>query len=256
MPAPKQRRLGANYFVTEGASNMARNPAGESIYTDGSYLAKTGGTWHLEDSPSKARWVVSMLARHVEVKPNNICEIGCGAGGILAELQKMLPQHIAFTGYDISPQAHALSAQFSNPKCQFILGDAFADGSKYDLVLVMDVIEHVEDYFSFLRHTRGKGGWKLYHIPLDVHVLGTLRGDNHWDTVGHLHLFTIETALRALQHSGHRVVDWILTDGAISIPSKTLRGRIANLIRIPLSKLSTKLTSRVLGGCSMLVLAK
>jgi SAM-dependent methyltransferase len=256
MPAPKQRRLGANYFVTEGSSNMASDPAGESIYTDGSYLAKTGGTWHLEDSPSKARWVVSMLARHVEVKPNNICEIGCGAGGILAELQKMLPQHIAFTGYDISPQAHALSAQFSNPKCQFILGDAFADGSKYDLVLVMDVIEHVEDYFSFLRHARRKGGWKLYHIPLDVHVLGTLRGDNHWDTVGHLHLFTIEAALRALQHSGHQVVDWILTDGAISIPSKTLRGRIANLIRIPLSKLSTKLTSRILGGYSMLVLAK
>ena len=106
---------------------MAANSGGENIYTDGSYFAKTGGTWHLEDSPSKARWIVSMLARHVEVKPNTICEIGCGAGGILAELQKMLSDHITFTGYDISPQAHALSARFSNPRCQFILGDAFAD---------------------------------------------------------------------------------------------------------------------------------
>jgi SAM-dependent methyltransferase len=235
---------------------MASNSASESIYTNGSYLAKTSGTWHLEDSLFKAQRVASILTRHDEVKPDTICEIGCGAGGILAELQKMLPQHIAFTGYDISPQAHALSAQFSNPRCQFILGDAFADGSKYDLVLVMDVIEHVENYFSFLRHAREKGDWKLYHIPLDVHALGTFRGDNHWDTVGHLHLFTIETALKALQHTGHRIVDWVFTDAAISIPSKTLRGRIANLIRIPLSKFSIKLTSRMLGGYSMLVLAK
>jgi SAM-dependent methyltransferase len=235
---------------------MDSYPAGESIYTNGSYLAKTGGTWHVEDSPFKARWIVSMLAHHVEVKPNTICEIGCGAGGILAELQKTLPNHIAFTGYDISPQAHALSARFSNPRCQFILGDAFADHSQYDLILVMDVIEHVEDYFSFLRHAREKGDWKLYHIPLDIHLLGTIRGDNLWDTIGHLHLFTIETAFSALQHTGHRVVDWIFTDSAISIPSKTIRGRIANLIRIPLSKFSIKLTSRLLGGYSMLVLAK
>src|ERR1700730_310641 len=152
--------------------------AGESIYTDGSYLAKTGGTWHVEDSPFKARWIASMLARHVEVKPNTICEIGCGAGGILAELQKTFPDHITFTGYDISPQAHALSARFSNPRCQFILGDAFADHSQYDLVLVMDVIEHVDDYFSFLRQTREKADWKLYQIPLDAYVSGILRVNN------------------------------------------------------------------------------
>jgi len=235
---------------------MATNSARESIYTDGSYLAKTGGTWHLEDSLFKAQRIASLLARHDEIKPDTICEIGCGAGGILAELQKMLPQHIAFTGYDISPQAHALSAQFSNPNCQFILGDAFADASKYDLVIVMDVIEHVEDYFSFLRDTRKKGDWKLYHIPLEAYVVGVLRGFNYWDTLGHLHVFTIETALKALQHTGHRVVDWVFTDGAISMPSKTVRGRIANLIRIPLSKFSTTLTSRILGGYSMLVLAK
>jgi SAM-dependent methyltransferase len=235
---------------------MATDSAGESIYTDGSYLAKTGGTWHLEYSLFKAQRIASMLAGHTEVRPNTVCEIGCGAGGILAELQKMLPQHIAFTGYDISPQAHNLSARFSNAHCQFILGDAFADSLQYDLVLVMDVIEHIEDYFSFLRNARQKGDWKLYHIPLDVHVLGTLRGDHLWDTVGHIHFFTIETAVRALQHTGHRIIDWTFTDGAISIPSETLRGRIANLIRIPLSKFSIKLTSRLLGGYSMLVLAQ
>ena len=228
----------------------------ESIYTDGSYLAKTGGTWHLEDSPFKARQIASMLARHAEIQPTTICEIGCGAGGILAELQKMLGGEVAFTGYDISPQAHAISAQFSNPRCRFILGDAFADSSKYDLVLVMDVIEHVEDYFAFLRHSRQKGQWKLYHIPLDAYVLGIVRGNDSWDSAGHLHIFTMETALKALRRSGHEVVDWVFTDGALAMPSKTIRGRIANLLRAPMAKVSEKFASRLLGGFSMLVLAK
>lgn len=235
---------------------MATDSASESIYTDGSYLAKTGGTWHLEDSLFKAQRIASMLARHNEVKPNTICEIGCGAGGILAELQNMLPNHIDFTGYDISPQAHGLSARLLNPRCQFILGDAFADDSQYDLVLVMDVIEHVEDYFSFLRHAREKGTWKLYHIPLDAYVSGILRGNNSWDSVGHLHLFTIETALKSLQHTGHQVVDWTFTDSSIATPRKTTREKVANLVRRPLAKLSTKFAARLMGGYSILVLAK
>jgi SAM-dependent methyltransferase len=235
---------------------MASNSAGENIYTDGSYLAKTGGTWHLEDSPFKAQRIASMLARHNEIKLGRVCEIGCGAGGILAELQKILPQHIAFTGYDISPQAHALSARFSNPRCQFIVGDAFADRLHYDLVLVMDVIEHVEDYFSFLRHTRKKGDWKLYHIPLDAYASGILRGNNSWDAAGHLHLFTLETALKALHHTGHRIVDWIFTDGALATPRKTTREKIANLVRRPLAKINTKFAARLMGGYSLLVLAE
>ncbi len=237
-------------------NNVATNSARESIYTDGSYLAKTGGTWHLEDSLFKAQRVASMLARHDEIKPNTICEIGCGAGGILAELQKMLPSDISFTGYDISPQAHALSAKLSNPRCQFILGDAFADASKYDLVLAMDVIEHIEDYFSFLRHSRQKGDWKLYHIPLDAYVSGILRGNNSWHSAGHLHLFTVETALNSLRHTGHTVIDWVFTDVVVATARKTTREKLANLLRRPLAKFSTKLVARLMGGYSMLVLAK
>lgn len=235
---------------------MHPHPAGESIYTDGSYLDKTGGTWHLEDSPFKAKQVVGILARHPEVRPNTVCEIGCGAGGILAELQKLLPGGTTFTGYEISPQAHALSAGFSNAQCRYVLGDAFADPSTYDLVLVMDVVEHVEDCFSFLRRTRRKGRWKLYHIPLDTHASGTLRGVNGWDSFGHIHLFTLETALKLVEHTGHRVVDWTLTDGALAAPNKKFRTRIANLVRLPLAKFSAKLAARLIGGYSILILAE
>src|ERR1035441_10371379 len=195
---------------------MHLNQTVENIYTDGAYLDKTGGTWHLQDSPFKAQQIATMLARHPEVQPNSICEIGCGAGGILSELQKVLPGHVTLTGYEISPQAHAISTRFSNSQCRYVLGDAFADSSTYDLALVMDVVEHVEDCFAFLRSARQKGRWKLYHIPLDTHAVQVLRGVNLWDSVGHIHLFTMETAIKSLEYAGHRVADWMLTAGALA----------------------------------------
>lgn len=235
-------------------------PSGQSsdrIYTDGSYLQKTGGTWHVEDAPFKAQRILRMLARHPEVQPRSICEIGCGAGGILAELQKALPGDVTYTGYEISQQAHELSLQYSNPNCRFILGDAFADLASYDLVLVMDVVEHVEDCFAFLRQVRAKGKVKLFHIPLDIHAAGVMLGvDWTWDLYGHIHLFTIETALRTLEHSGHRVIDWVLTDVAFDSPNKPLRTRVSNLVRYPLGLLSPKLAARLVGGYSMLILAE
>jgi SAM-dependent methyltransferase len=230
--------------------------ASENIYADGTYSSLTGGTWHLEDSPLKAQWITRMLAKHPELKPRTICEIGCGAGGILAELQKTMPPENQFTGYEISPQAYALSQQFSNERCKFVLGSAFDDSSSYDLALVMDVVEHVEDCFSFMRQVRLKGRAKIFHIPLDAHVSAILRGRNAWDDVGHIHIFTKETALKSLEHSGHRIRDWVLTDGALSAPNPGFRTRVANLLRRPLNSISPVASARLLGGNSMLILTE
>src|SRR5882724_73289 len=107
-----------------------------NIYTDGTYSSQHGGMWHLEDSPHKARWIMRMLARHPHFQPKKICEIGCGAGGILAELRKIMPEDIELTGYEISPQADAMSRQhFGDLNIRFILGTAFDDPYSYDLAL-------------------------------------------------------------------------------------------------------------------------
>jgi SAM-dependent methyltransferase len=232
------------------------NPENDSIYTDGSYKSLTGGTWHLEDAPYKAAWIMQMLAKHPDFKPSTVCEIGCGAGGILVELQKTLPAGSRFTGYEISPQAHQMSLQFSTDHIRFILGSAFEDPKTYDLALIMDVIEHVEDCFAFLRQAKLKARIKILHIPLDAHVSAILRGRNSWDTVGHIHIFTIETALKTLEHSGYRIHDWFLTEGAHTVPTGNMRTRLANLVRRPLCKLSPGLSARLLGGNSLLVFAE
>lgn len=226
-------------------------------YADGSYLDLTGGTWHLQDSQMKAGWIMKQLSRHPEVKINSVCEIGCGAGGILSAMQTLMPETAQFTGYEISPQAHEMSRQFENDRCQFILGDAFADQRQYDLVMAIDVFEHVEDCFSFLRQTREKARYQIYHVPLDVHASGILRGKNAWDSSGHIHLFTLETALKSLEFTNHRIIDWFLTNGAAELPNRKARTKMLNTVRYAMQKaVSERFVARLLGGYSVLILAE
>jgi SAM-dependent methyltransferase len=221
-------------------------------YVDGSYHTATGGTWHLEDSPFKAHQVFRMLQRHPDIEPNSICDIGCGAGGVLVELARKLRPAPRLVGYEVSPQAHLLAGRLTDHSCEFVLGDPFLDSRSFDMALVLDVVEHVEDCFGFLRQCATKATWKIYHIPLDASASTILRGTHCWDSVGHLHLFTKETALKTVEHSGQCVVDWFLTPVAIERPHRAAT-RWTNLAR---RLLPPWLGARVLGGYSLMILAR
>ena len=221
-------------------------------YLDGTYDVKTGGRWHLEDSPFKAQQVLRMLDRHPEVTRHSICDIGCGAGGVLSALYQKLDPAARLVGYDVSPQAHKLSRRYENRRCTFVLGDPFDDQLFFNLALVLDVVEHVEDCFAFLRQCATKATWKLYHIPLDTSASMILRGANCWDSVGHLHLFTLETALKSVEHSGQEVMDWFLTPVSLERPHR-LATHFTNLPRRILPEV---LAARLFGGYSVMILAR
>src|SRR5213075_586346 len=55
------------------------------IYQSGEYLDKNP-TYHVEDSAWKARQIFQMIEKN-RVKPASVCEVGCGAGEILKQLQ-------------------------------------------------------------------------------------------------------------------------------------------------------------------------
>jgi hypothetical protein len=72
----------------------------------------------------------------------------------------------------------------------------------FDIVMAIDVFEHVEDYFGFLRKLRGKAEYKIFHIPLELSVQSVLRSSiiiEGRKSVGHIHYFTKETALETLK---------------------------------------------------------
>jgi 2-polyprenyl-3-methyl-5-hydroxy-6-metoxy-1,4-benzoquinol methylase len=227
-----------------------------SIYESGEYLRRNPG-WHVEESPWKAVQVIRMLDRG-DLHPKTVCEIGCGAGRVLSELQESLGPTCELWGYDISPQAMELCRANANDRLHFELADAESvpDG-RFDLVLVLDVIEHLEDSFGFLRTIRSKGRHTILHIPLDLSVSTIARQGallDVRDAYGHIQYFTKETALRMLRETGHRVIDSFYTARAIEQPSSGLRRRLLKWPRRALFAIDQDLAGRLLGGWSLLVL--
>lgn len=229
------------------------------IYQDGTYL-RNNPTYHVQDSPWKARQVVRMLSRH-GVDPNTICEIGCGAGEVLSQLSHHYGDQRAFVGYEVSPQAFELCKPREKDNLTFFLSDPLERPNlDFDVILVLDVIEHVEDYFGFLRKLKAIGGtrYKLFHIPLDLSVQSILRmlPLKHRQRIGHLQYFTKETAIETLKETGYEIIDHFYTAGALETPNRSWQARLLNVPRRLVFGINRDLAVRLFGGYSMLVLAR
>ena len=203
----------------------------KNLYTSGVYLEKNP-TWHVEESPWKAREILRILSRN-HLTPSTICEVGCGAGEILKQLQEQMDSNCTFSGYEISPQAFALAKQRENEKLHFELRDiADEQDTFFDLILVMDVLEHVEDYFSLLRIIHPKSGYKIFQIPMDISVRSVLYDHltTYSEAYGHIHYFTKELALRMLKEVGYEVLDYFYTAEVVEeLPNQTERSRLVRL---------------------------
>ena len=229
-----------------------------SLYENGRYL-ETTKTWHTEDSAWKAGHILRLMRRN-NLLPNTIVDVGCGAGQILKELAKDAPTGQSFYGFDISPQAIALATKASQPRIQFECADVLAGDTTYDLLLAIDVAEHVPDYLTFLRACKGKARVKIYHIPLELSVSALLRntvGSARY-SLGHIHYFNAEIILAALRDTGHEIIDTLFTSGRIDLfwNAPSVRRAIANLPRWLVAKLHPEIAARLFGGFSILVLTR
>ena len=227
------------------------------IYTDGSYYEKNAN-WHVEDSPWKAAQIMKIIEKN-NISFLSVCEAGCGAGEILNQLYAKMPDDTIFSGYEISEQAFQLAATRKKNRLNFYLKDLIKEPQTFDIVLVIDVIEHISDFYGFLEKIREKGVYKIFHIPLDLSVQTVWRSKPILDgrkQVGHIHYFTKETALAALTDSGYTIIDYMYTAGMLELPNKPFRSKLLSWPRKILYKINPDFAVRVLGGYSLMVLAK
>ena len=172
-----------------------------SLYLDGQYLLRNPA-WHVEESAWKANELLRMLRRN-HVSPSTVCEVGCRAGEMLAQLQQKLGGEATFWGYDVSSLAIELAKSRANEKLHFWLSDlSDVKGSYFELVLVLE-----------------------------------------------------ETALEALRDTGCEILDWFYTPRANSVGADATQ-RLLKLPRKLLFALHEDVAARVLGGYSLLVLAR
>lgn len=231
----------------------------KDIYTGTQYLS-ANPSWHEEDSAWKAQHIVKTLSRN-GLKPKRIAEIGCGVGAVLRTVHHLLPFEQQCDGYDIAPDAIARAQQKATSSLQYYAIDLLAkDHPDYDLLLAIDVFEHVPDYLGFLGGCARRAEYKLYHIPLDVHVSSVMRGSFVRQTqgVGHLHYFTAESALESLQRTDHEIIDCAYTEGATELQGVhlSIKSLLAYLPRRTFGAVSKKIAARILGGYSLMVLCR
>jgi cyclopropane fatty-acyl-phospholipid synthase-like methyltransferase len=227
------------------------------MYTDGGYLKKNP-LWHIDESPFKVKQILRMIEKN-HLQPKTICEVGCGAGEVLKLLQEMMDVACRFCGYDISPQALEMCKGRANERLQFKLADVGHENDTFfDVMLVLDVIEHVEDYFGLLNRIRSKSDLKIFHIPLDLSMQAVLRKRGllkRRELFGHIQYFTKETALQTLRDVGYEILDYFYTPRSIELGDELVK-RIARLPRRVCFAIHQDLAVRILGGYSLLVLAK
>ena len=231
----------------------------EQMYTNGEYLEKNP-TWHIQDSPWKAKDVLKIIERN-RLHLNSICEIGCGAGEILNQLYLRMPSNVSFMGYEISPQAFELCKERKKERLQYQLKDLLQEEKAfYDLVLAMDVFEHIENYYDFLRKLHKKGKYKIFRIPLDLSVTTVFQRCIHIlrerQTVGHIHYFTKEIALAALTDTGYEVLDYFYTPCICYLRTESVKIKLKRLPIKMMFRFNKDATARFFGGYSLMVLAK
>ncbi|WP_261556527.1 class I SAM-dependent methyltransferase [Frankia tisae] len=233
------------------------NTIGTDMYQDGTYLSRHPD-WHDGDGAWKATQIARLLARN-SLYPQSVCDVGCGTGRVLTELATHLPGAIRLLGVDTSPAVLEIARERVRDRVCLTTVDAMDPQERFDLLLMIDVFEHVEDYLGFLRAFCDRATRFVFHVPLDMTVqtvgrMGPIMRARR--NVGHLHYFSRETALATLQDAGYRVLDEAYTPGGLELPGRGRGQRVARLPRSALYRARPHLAARLLGGFSLLVLGE
>lgn len=228
----------------------------ENRYSDGEYLT-ANPSWGAEDSVWKGEKIHALWSRLGLPIPASVAEIGCGAGLILATLQSKFPDTVSYEGFDIAPAAIDMANRRAGRNLAYHCEDLTASNRRFDALLCIDVFEHVENPFEFLRNIRRLAPLVVFNIPLEMHVAGVLINHQHWTRrqYGHLHFYTAAVAFETLQECGYSVVGHDYVSRLLDLP----RSPSEYLFWLPrklLSLVNKELSARIFGGTSLLVVAR
>jgi SAM-dependent methyltransferase len=230
-------------------------PELRSIYEDGSYL-ELNRSWHQEDSPYKAGLVSKAISRN-NIQFASCGDVGCGAGLVTELLAREFPSS-SFEGFELSNDAEKFwKARRSLDNLAFRVDNILELQQVFDLVICLDVFEHVEDYFGFLRKLRTRGRHFIFNIPLDMNVMKLVTPGIKFarEEVGHLHYFNRYTALQALIDTGYKIQDSYLSSAFTATMPRNVRQAAILPIRLLSLAFGKKWASTLFGGMSLVVTA-
>ncbi len=226
-------------------------------YLNGDY-ARKNPDWDSDDAQWKVGKLCAVLASQ-GIVPRSIVEIGCGSGSVLVGLRDRFPE-ADLTGFDIAPELQRIWQGKDLQNIQLQLGDYLdTDMPTPDLIVLLDVLEHVGNPWEFLARLRSRAGYVAIHFPLDLSALSVFREKpllRVRDKVGHLHFYTRTLALKLVEEAGFEVIAERYTDAALDAPQRGMVTKFAALLRRSLFAVDRDLAARLVGGQTLIVLAR
>lgn len=201
----------------------------------------------------------------IDLSKVQILDIGCGVGSMALYFGSL---GASVKGIDISQRAidisNAARKQLGIKNVSFVKKFLQRGNEKYNMVIVSEVIEHIEDEKDFLGKisTQLKTGGLLYlTTPLKENLLYKLGFYKKFDTeVGHLRRYTEKSIVNLLQRNGFQVLKSKRVEGPLRNLLFTTRfGFLIRFIRGPLVSIFHWLDSlsiKLFGATDILVLAK
>lgn len=177
----------------------------------------------LTRAPRFTRWMADAIDPYVGQR---VLEVGAGTGNMSTNL---MPRAI-YWATDVNPSYldYLVTLRATRPYMRVahtnaMQGETFPAGQRFDTVVCLNVVEHVQDDLAALENIRNaleNGGRAVILVPCGPGLYGTLD-----EVLGHCRRYTEETLRDVAERAGFRV-ERMLKFNKAGVPAWWLNGRI------------------------------
>ena len=195
------------------------------------YYDEAWGQWDdMKSFGPASRHVRRIIMRMIQgLEFSTVLDAGCGVGTLIAALMQRYPQ-VQYTGTDISREGIERGKQkVGSANFQVLNLEKESLKKTFDLVLCIDVIEHIENDVKAIQQLKQM---TKKHLLLVVPT-GPLF-EQERISVGHVHGFSVKEVEEKLQHAGFSITKKI----SWGFPFYNLYRRL--VMRLPASTVSGK----------------
>jgi len=162
---------------------------------------KIASTW-------KANEMINLIRQIEHEKFHSVLEVGCGYGMILQEISKYFDIH-QVVGIDNHELTLKMAKKIS-PNCTYIVMDAYNlsfPNDSFDLVVLSDIIEHLEHPELLLKEARRVSKYSILKIPLEKCLRNIGREYGIQDSSGHMFSLGETSAINLITRTGFKILN-------------------------------------------------